>query len=181
MRPILKRSLILVPLVAVSLAASPLMAEPPAKGVSRQDRSNLPITIKASQLSTDNKARVAVFTGKVVAKQGDITIFSDKLTVYYDDQGNTKNEVHKIEADGNVRIVQLNRIGIAAHAVYDNKEGKITLTGGNPRVTQGTDSTTGKIITYLIDDERSIVTGDVGAPVVTIIHPQDRKSNEKPR
>lgn len=177
----MKRIMVLIQLVALLLTASPLLAEPPATEVARKDRSNLPITIKASQLATDNRTRKAVFSGKVVAKQGDVTIFSDKLTVYYDDKANSKNEVNKIEADGNVRIVQLNRVGVAAHAVYDNKEGKITLSGGNPRVTQGNDSTTGKIITYLIDDERSIITGDAGAPVVTIIHPQDRKNNEKPR
>lgn len=177
----MKTTTVLIQLVFLLLTTSPLLAEPPAAEVSRKDRSNLPITIKASQLATDNRARKAVFTGKVVAKQGDITIFSDKLTVYYDDRASSRNEVNKIEADGNVRIVQLNRVGVADHAVYDNREGKITLSGGNPRVTQGSDSTSGKIITYLIDDERSIVTGDVGAPVVTIIHPKDRKSNENPR
>lgn len=167
-----------IQLVTLLLLATPLLAAPAASGVSRKDRSNLPITIKASQLTADNKGKMAVFTGKVVAKQGDITIFSDKLTIHY---GTNKNEVERIEADGNVRIVQENRVGSAAHAVYDSKEGKITLSGGTPRVTQGADSTTGKIITYLIDDERSTVTGDTGAPVVTIIHPRERKSNDAPR
>lgn len=173
-----------IPLVVLFLTVSPLLADPPAKAVPRKDRSSLPITIKANQLAADNKGRTAVFTGKVVAKQGDITMFSDKLTVYYGEKMSDvekSSKVDKIVADGNVRIVQTNRVGIAAHAVYDSKEGKITLTGGNPRVTQGEDSTTGKIITYLIDDERSIVTGEVGAPVVTVIHPKDKNDNEPSR
>jgi lipopolysaccharide export system protein LptA len=166
-----------IQLVTLFLLAVPVLAAP-AGGGARNNRSNLPITIKASQLTADNKGKKAVFTGKVVAKQGDITIFSDKLTIYY---GTNKNEVEKIEADGNVRIVQENRVGSAAHAVYDSREGKITLSGGTPRVTQGADSTTGKIITYLIDDERSTVIGETGAPVVTIIHPRERKNNDAPR
>ncbi len=165
-------------LILLLAAASQALAAPAAGRGGRSDRSNLPITIKASQLTADNKGRKAVFTGKVVARQGDITIFSDRLTIHY---GSTKNEVEKVEADGNVRIVQQNRVGSAEHAVYDSAAGKITLSGGNPRVTQGGDSTSGKIITYMIDDERSIVTGDPGAPVVTVIHPKGKKNNDAPR
>jgi lipopolysaccharide export system protein LptA len=154
----------------LSFTASRALAAPSANGSVRKDRSNLPITIKSSQLSADNKGKTAIFTGKVVAKQGDITIFSDKLTINY---GDKKGDVDKIEAEGNVRIIQENRVGLASHAVYESSLGRITLTG-KPRVMQGSDTTTGKTITYLIDDQRSIVTGDVGEPVVTTIHPPTR-------
>src|SRR4051812_21642887 len=111
----------------------------------RKDRSGTPITIKSNELSADNKGKTAVFTGKVVAKQSDITIHSDKLTIRYSDK---KDDVEKIEADGNVRIVQENRTGFAAHADYDSREGRITLSGGNPKVMQGSNTITGKTITY---------------------------------
>ena len=74
----------------------------------RRDNSSLPITIKSNDLAADNKGKTAVFSGKVVAKQGDVTIFCDRMTVYY---GTTQGDVDKIEADGNVRIVQENRTG----------------------------------------------------------------------
>ena len=138
-------------------------APEPHKGTS-----NLPITVKSNNLTADNKGKTAVFTGKVVAKQGDVTIFCDKLTVYY---GNTQGEVDKIEADGNVRIVQENRTGLASHGVYESKQGKITLTGGNPKVMQGADTVTGEVITYFIDDERSNVTG---GRVEAVIHPKPK-------
>jgi len=160
----------LIFLSLISFAVSRALAAPTASGSVRKDRSNLPITIKSSQLSADNKGKTAIFTGKVVAKQGDITIFSDKLTINY---GDKKGDVEKVEAEGNVRIIQENRIGLASHAVYESRLGRITLTG-KPRVMQGADTTSGKTITYLIDDERSIVTGDIGEPVVTTIHPPAR-------
>ncbi|NVN89896.1 MAG: lipopolysaccharide transport periplasmic protein LptA [Desulfuromonadales bacterium] len=164
----------LITLLLFLCTASLVFAASPAKSSIRKDRSNLPITIKSSQLSADNRGKTAIFTGKVVAKQGDITIYSDKLTINY---GDKKGDVEKIEADGNVRIIQENRVGLASHAVYESALGRITLTG-KPRVMQGADTTTGKTITYLIDDERSIVTGDASDPVVTTIHPPTRKDND---
>ncbi len=147
--------------VGVSVAAT----EP------RKATSNLPITIKSNELSADNKGKTAVFTGKVVARQGDVTIFCDRMTVYY---GAAQGDVDKIDADGNVRIVQENRTGTAAHAVYESREGRITLTGGTPKVTQGNDTVTGKVITYFVDDERSVVSGGGDSRVEATIHPKPK-------
>ena len=145
----------------------------PGGSAARKDRSNLPITIKANEMSADNKGKTAVFSGKVVAKQGDLTIYSDRLTVNY---GDIKGDVDKIEAAGNVRIVQENRIGLASHAVYDSKTGRITLTG-NPKVMQGADNITGVTITYFIDEDKSLVSGSGDSPVRAEIHPKPRKGN----
>lgn len=140
-----------------------------------KDRSNLPITVKSNEMTADNKGKTAVFSGKVVAKQGDITIFSDKLIVSYADKN---GEVEKVEAHGNVRIVQLNRTGFGDQAVYDSRDGMVVLTG-TPRVVQGGDSISGKVITYYVDDEKSDVSsgGDPKARVEAIINPQRRKSD----
>lgn len=144
------------------------------KTAAHKDRSGIPITIKSNELNADNKGKTAVFTGKVVAKQDDVTIYSDKLIVNYAD---AKGEIKELEADGNVRIVQINRIGTANHVVYDSASGRITLTG-NPKVTRDGDSITGKVITYYVDDDRSVVSGD-GAKVrvEAVITPPARKGN----
>lgn len=139
----------------------------------RKDRANLPITVKSNEMTADNKGKTAIFSGKVVAKQGDITIFSDKLVVIYADEG---GDVEKVEALGNVRIVQQNRTGFAARALYDSRNGRIVLTG-SPRVVQGSDSLSGKVITYYVDDEKSEVSsgGDPKARVEAVINPPARK------
>ena len=161
----------LLPIVGTLVAlALPLSV---AFAVDHKDRSNLPITIKSSEMAADNKGKTAIFTGKVVAKQGDVTIYADRLTINYSDK---KNDVEKIEADGNVRIIQENRIGTAFHAVYESTQGRITLTG-NPKVTQGTDTMSGNIITYFMDDERSEVSSGPGRPVEVLIHPATKKGN----
>lgn len=159
-------------LMLICLSASQVMAAA-SDNAGRKERANLPITIKSNELSADNKGKTAIFKGKVVARQGDVTIYADTLTVNYGDE---KNDVEKIEANGNVRIVQDNRIGTAAHAVYESRLGKITLTG-NPKVTQGADTVSGKTITFFIDEEKSAVSGDGDSRVITIIHPTARKGN----
>ena len=146
----------------------------PASGAAK-NRSTLPITVKSNEMNADNTAKSAVFSGKVVAKQGDVTIFSDKLIVSYAEKG---GDVEKIEAFGNVRIVQLNRTGFSDQAVYESSSGRIVMTG-SPRVVQGDDSIRGKVITYYVDDEKSYVTsdGDPKARVEAVINPAARKKD----
>jgi lipopolysaccharide export system protein LptA len=168
---------IILIIIAAFLVSASLVLAAPATKVNHKDRSNLPISIKSNALSADNKGKLAIFTGKVIAKQGDISIYADKLSIYY---GEKNNEVDKIEADGSVRIVQENRTGIADHAVYDNREGRITLTG-NPKVMQGSDTLSGETITYFIDEDRSVVTGGVNKRVEAVIQQPARKGNAAPR
>jgi len=171
----MKKILFLMMLLCL-LPLTQALAAPADRSV-RRDRSNLPITIRSNELAADNKGKTAIFTGKVVAKQGDITIFSDKLIVNYAEKN---GEIDKIEAIGNVRIVQLNRTGIASQAVYESRDGRITLTGNpNPKVIQGSDSVSGKVITYFVDDDKSFVTGggDPDSRVEAVINPSARKGN----
>ena len=70
-------------------------------------RNSLPIQIKSNELHTDNAVRTATFIGRVVARQGDVTIYSDKLVIHY---SSNDKDVDKVEAFGSVRIVQENRL-----------------------------------------------------------------------
>jgi lipopolysaccharide export system protein LptA len=141
----------------------------------KHDRSSKPINIKADELNADNKGKTAVFIGRVVARQEDVTIYSDKLIVYYGEQS---DQVDKIEAIGTVRILQNNRIGTGGHALYESKEGKITLSI-NPKVTQDKDSVTGKVITYFLDEDRSLVTSGENNRVEAVIHPKQGSGQKK--
>lgn len=158
--------------------AAPQPAGKPADKAVRKDRSAAPITVKSDQLQAFNDSKLAVFTGRVVARQDDITIYSDRLEVYY---GENSDEVDKVVAIGNVRILQTNRVGTGGHAIYESKLGKITLTV-NPRVTQEKDTVTGKVIIYYLDEERSEVQSGDNARVEAVIHPKSGtgpKKNEK--
>jgi len=140
----------------------------------RKDTGGQPIEIKSNELQADTKARTATFLGKVVAKQDTITIHTDRLVVRYAEKG---GDVEKVEAFGNVRIVQENRIGTAQHAVYNTKDGKIVLTG-LPKVVQGKDMVSGSEITYFVNEEKSVVTGTSETRVEAVIYPKGKGRND---
>jgi lipopolysaccharide export system protein LptA len=147
-----------------------LLASWSAASSAAGERSSQPLQIKADELLTDSAARTATFTGKVTARQGDITMYADRLVITYDD----KNKgVDRVEAFGNVRISQGNRLAQAGHAVYDNNGGKIVL-DNNPKMFQGDDVVEGKVITYFVNDQRSVVTSGPNEPVKVLIHPGDK-------
>lgn len=169
------RLLFLIGLVCMLCVGPVQAAQSGAPAKTRQDRSSKPINIKADELKADNKGKTAIFTGRVVARQEDLTIYSEKLVIYY---GENQEQVDRIEAIGSVRILQTNRVGTGGHAVYESKEGKITLSG-NPKVTQDKDSVTGKLIVYYLDEDRSVVTGGENARVEAVIHPKPGSGPKK--
>jgi lipopolysaccharide export system protein LptA len=134
-----------------------------------------PLKIKSDTLLTDNQQKTATFEGKVVARQADMTLYADRVVVSYTGDG---KELSKVEAFGNVRILQENREATGAHAVYEPKEARIIL-DGNPKVTQGEDVVTGKVITYYVNEQRSVVTSGPKQRVEAIIHPGEQHDGAK--
>ena len=151
--------------------SAPAVPAAPASAA-KTDRNKL-IDIKSDQLYTDNVKRTATFTSKVVARQDDLTVYSDKLIVYY---AEGSGEVEKLEADGNVRIVQKNSLGTGGHAVYDLKLGTIVLTI-NPKVQKEKDYVVGDVITHYVDKEQSVVTSAPGVRVHAEINPKGSDRN----
>lgn len=172
MVPSLRR---IVVLSLVGAMLSPLNGFAAQKPAALQSSSE-PIRIKSDELQTDTKGRTATFTGKVVARQGDITIHADRMVVIY---AENSDGLDRVEVFGNVRILQASRIGTADHGIYESKSGRIIL-DGNPRVLQGNDSVTGKVITYNLNDETSVVSGGGDSRVEAVIHPKERSGAPRP-
>lgn len=111
-----------------------------------------PIVITASTLSADANSNTAVFEGSVVAQTEDLTLESDKMTVYYTSEG----AVEKIDAEGNIKLTKEDRVLTSSRATYIANEAKITFTG-EPKAVEGPNIITGSKIIYFIDQNRSIV------------------------
>jgi lipopolysaccharide export system protein LptA len=126
-----------------------------------------PLKIKSDTLHADNEKKTATFEGKVVARQGELTLYADRLVISYSGES---RDLSRVEAFGNVRILQGARQASGAHAVYEPKLARILL-DGSPRVTQGGDVITGKLITYYVNEQRSEVTGGPNERVEAVIHP----------
>lgn len=139
-------------------------------------RNSEPIKIKSDHLETDNDRKIATFTGNVAARQGDLTIYSDKMVISYSEQDGAVNNV---EAFGSVKMIQDVRRGQADHAIYDTKRATITL-DGSPKVFQNNDTVSGKIIIYYLNEERSEVISGKDSRVEAVIHPKEKSSDGKP-
>jgi lipopolysaccharide export system protein LptA len=150
----------------------------PGKGSSRGP--DQPLRINSQALEADNKNQVIIFTGNVVAKQGEWTLHADIARVYYEKKDGG-NDVREIVASGNVKIYRGDGFATAQKAVLNNQEQKIVLTG-QPKVWQGKDMISGEKITVLLDEEKSFVEGGPDRKVEVILYPKSEQppAKEKP-
>jgi lipopolysaccharide export system protein LptA len=112
-----------------------------------------PVTVTSESLTADNKSHTAFFDGNVVAKTNDITIYADRMLVFYNESG---GEITKIDATGNVKLLKDNRVIFAGQAVYFADEDKVVFTG-EPRAVDGDNVVTGSKMTYFVTEDRSLV------------------------
>lgn len=132
---------------------------------------NLPVEVTARHLEARQQQHQAIFTGEVVAKQGDITLYCDKLTVFSLPE---ENQVDRMEASGNVRVIQLDRTATADQAIYRQQAGTLVLIG-NAKVHQGQNQVTGDEITVYLQEDRSVVKSNETGRVRAILFPEQKK------
>ncbi|MBE0598796.1 MAG: lipopolysaccharide transport periplasmic protein LptA [Desulfuromonadales bacterium] len=148
------------------IVSSVLAAEKPA--LPRQEG---PIDITSDRLEADDAAKTVRFLGQVVARQGDVTLTAQEMVIFLPPQG---EEIDRIEAFGDVRIVQGERVATGQKALYLNRQGEIHLTG-SPKVHQGRDLIAGEEIIVYLNEERSVVKGGAESRVKAIFHPQEKQ------
>lgn len=114
-----------------------------------------PVIITSQTLTADNRAKTALFEGNVVAKRGDMTLFADKMTVYYSEEKGGSN-IRKIDAEGNVKLIKDKRIVTSKFATYFAEEEKVVFTG-EPVASEQDNVVKGTKMIFFIKDDRSIV------------------------
>ena len=149
-----------------------LLASPGQAAVAQDN----PVHIVSDTLEAYQQQKKVIFIGHVVAKQGELTIRGDRLTVFYLEEGNPgSNEeslagkIDRVVVDGNVNITQKKVVATGEHVVYFSKENKVVLTG-KPKVEKGKDFIQGDKITLFLDSEKSIVEGGPSGPVEATIY-----------
>ncbi len=132
---------------------------------------NQPVEITAQQLEVLQLERQSIFTGDVVAVQGEMTLHADKLIVYLQE---AQQQIDRLEAIGGVKFVQLDRVATADRAVFQQVDEVLILTG-NAVVTQGGNSVSGDEITLFIQEDRTVVKGSKTNRVKAVIVPEKKK------
>lgn len=128
-----------------------------------------PIHIRSEDLEFFYGKNRIEYRGNVVVTQGDMTLRSDFLTVFYDDQASVPRSpktsppqrIKRIVAEGNVEITSGERLATSRKAVFNEKKRTVTLQG-NAILREGTNQVAGDVVEVFLDEKRSIVKGGKG-------------------
>lgn len=162
-----------LPAAALLLSAFLCVAGPSAAqqaaGIPDREPGSQPIEIIADRVNADSVRNSVTFEGNVVAVQADVTLSANRVHAEY---SRAAKAIERIEADGDVRVVQGDREARAPHAVFFNLEQRVVLTGGAD-LRQGENTLRGETITLYLRENRSVVTGgEGGGRVRAVINPK---------
>ncbi len=134
--------------------------------------------IESNTADMDLKNGVAVFKGDVVLVDQDMTVTSEQLTAFLDDN----NKLKSMEARGNVVITQKgsDKKATGGYAHYDVLTRKVVLKE-KPKLMMGENVLdNAAIITYYLDSERITTEGSVTPGTrTTIVMPSDDEDDDK--
>jgi lipopolysaccharide export system protein LptA len=120
-----------------------------------------PIKINAATLEVRDKDKMATFAGDVHLVQGDTTLYSKSLVVFYEDdqapkptkpaagaaQATTQNQqIKRVEARGDVVVLQKDQKATGESGIFDMRANTVTLVG-NVIISQGTNIVRGERLT----------------------------------
>ncbi|MGO4570676.1 LptA/OstA family protein [Microvirga sp. 2TAF3] len=156
-------ALILSVPVGIQAAYAQASAQAPAKeraaGFGNFGSSKEPIKIDADKLDVYDKEGRAVFSGNVVAVQGESTMNCTLMTVLYEQrgggqgggtpgaQGTDDSAIKKIDCKGPVTIVSKTQVATGNDATFDRVANKIYLIG-NAALSDGPNVTRGERVVY---------------------------------
>lgn len=121
-----------------------------------------PINISSDSLEVDQEKKLATFTGKVEAIQGDINLRSDKMVVHYNElqadetqekpenenkDKEQRNTISKIEVEGNVFLSTPRETAKGNEGLYDVDKDQVILKG-DVVVTKGKNVVKGDHLVY---------------------------------
>ena len=149
--------LLYVALIAACLSAPALAQQADIRfGGLKQDTS-LPVEVDADNLSVDQGAGTAIFSGNVLVKQGEMRMTAAQVRVEYNDEGSA---IEKMHASGGVTLVSPTDAAEAQDAVYTIESGNVVMTG-NVLLTQGNSAISGEKLTVNLKDGTGTMTGRV--------------------
>lgn len=139
------------------LAASAAVATQQEKPLLGNLRGEGPISIQSDQLDVVSHGgkRHLLFTDNVRVEQGDIQLLTHRLDAYYN-EGESQPE--RLEANGDVHVVQGDRVAECESATYLRAEQRVVCSG-RARLVQGCDVVLGKRIEFDLEREHFTVMG----------------------
>lgn len=87
------------------------------------------VSISADELEANLRKDIVIFVGNVVVSQEDLTLNSDRITVFYQNMENEKSSITRIDASGSVKLTTTDETIHATWGIYDFANKIITLGG----------------------------------------------------
>ena len=127
-----------------------------------------PINIAAAKLDYFDKEQKLVYTGNVVATQGESKLQARTLVLFLTPKDaaaqagvpSSSSQIRRMEAAGPVTVSSKDQIGTGDSGVYEKSENKVYLIG-NVTLTQGPNVTKGDKLIYDLNTNQAAVTGRV--------------------
>ena len=118
--------------------------------------SNAPVDVEADRIEVQDRADRAIFSGNVIARQGNMTMNAARLTVAYTDTSGI--DVQRLEASGGVTLRTPSETARGNFAIYDVNRRIVTLTGG-VHLTQGQNRVQGGRLVLDLNSHRAVMDG----------------------
>jgi lipopolysaccharide export system protein LptA len=141
--------------------AALLLAVAPAAGQQGRSalggfNSNAPVDVGADRIEVQDRADRAIFSGSVIARQGNMTLNAARLTVVYANQSGI--QIKRLEASGGVTLRTPSETAQSQFAIYDLDRGIVTMIGG-VTLTQSANRVQGARLVLDLDSHRAVMDG----------------------
>lgn len=142
------------------LLAPLLLAVAPASGQQGSGgsgfNSNAPVDVDADRIEVQDRADRAIFSGNVIARQGNMTMNAARLTVAYTNSSGV--DVQRMVAEGGVTLRTPSETARGNTAIYDVNRRIVTLVGG-VHLTQGQNRVQGGRLVLDLNTHRAVMDG----------------------
>jgi lipopolysaccharide export system protein LptA len=98
----------------------------PVCAFSKEDVKKDPIVVTSKMLTIDNENNTAVFEHSVVAEAPEMTLYADKMFIFYNQDTRT---ITRINALGRVKVVEQDRVITADEATYYAHDERVIFKG----------------------------------------------------
>jgi lipopolysaccharide export system protein LptA len=155
------RKILFLGLLAASAGAGSLAAAQEPVSALRGLNSNAPVDISSDRIEVQERADRAIFAGNVVARQDELTLATERLTVAY----STANgiDINRLDAAGGVVVRSPSETARGNFGIYDLDRRLITLIGDVQLTRQGNQVNGQRLVIDLTTGRAAI---DGGAPGV---------------
>ena len=123
--------------------------------------SDQPITIESEELEILDEVNTAIFRRDVEVTQGETTLQTKELTVYYRDNENQNGRtISKFEANGGVLVTSENQVASGDYGVFDYDTNTLELTGERVALTEDNNIAVGDRLIVYLDTGRILLQGE---------------------